>query len=374
MSYSVPIALTSALTPAPSEALPEATSVAVREIAQSAIAANTRRSYTSGLAYWLAWHAARFGGELTLPVPEAVVIQFLVDHFGRPDNANAQRRITWELPDAVDRQLVAQGAKKRLGPLKYTTVLHRLTVLSMAHVRATQPSPLNTAQIQQLLRDTRRAAHAAGETPRKKLALTADEIRAMMDACEDDLMGLRDRALLAFGFASGGRRRSEIAEAVVENLRRTGPVSYVYALTHSKTRRTSAGSANAKPIIGDAAVALRAWLEASGATEGPLFRRVRGRTLGGALSGHAVGAIIQRRANAAGIDGDIAGHSVRSGFATEAGRRGIPLAEAMTLTDHKSAQTFLGYYQAGAVESNQAARVLDRPGPSRVPSDTTDDA
>lgn len=362
MADSVPITLTDALTPVSPEALQDAASTAVREIVRSATAANTRRSYTSGLAYWLAWHAARFGGELTLPVPEAVVVQFLVDHFGRLDSERPHGTIRWELPEDVDRQLVSQGSKQRLGPLKYTTVLHRLTVLSMAHVRARQPNPLNTEQIRQLVRDVRRAAHAAGETPRKKLALTADEVHAMMDACEDNLLGLRDRALLAFGFASGGRRRSEIAEAAVANLRRTGPVSYVYSLTHSKTRKTSDGSANAKPIVGDAAVALRVWLEASGVTEGPIFRRVRGRTVGGALSGHAVGAIIQRRALAAGVDGDIAGHSVRSGFATEAGRRGIPLAEAMTLTDHKSAQTFLGYYQAGAVETNRAGRMLDRSG------------
>ena len=40
----------------------------------------------------------------------------------------------------------------------------------------------------------------------------------MLAACTDGLIGVRDRALLLFAFASGGRRRSEVASAVMENL------------------------------------------------------------------------------------------------------------------------------------------------------------
>ncbi len=44
----------------------------------------------------------------------------------------------------------------------------------------------------------------------------------MLATCDDSLEGLRDRALLCFGFASGGRRRSEIAAADLRDLRKTG--------------------------------------------------------------------------------------------------------------------------------------------------------
>ena len=40
----------------------------------------------------------------------------------------------------------------------------------------------------------------------------------MLATCTDGLIGVRDRALLLFAFASGGRRRSEVASAVMENL------------------------------------------------------------------------------------------------------------------------------------------------------------
>ena len=47
-------------------------------------------------------------------------------------------------------------------------------------------------------------------------------LEAMLATCDDSLEGLRDRALLCFGFASGGRRRSEIAAADLRDLRRIG--------------------------------------------------------------------------------------------------------------------------------------------------------
>ncbi|MET4727141.1 hypothetical protein ABIE09_000935 [Lysobacter enzymogenes] len=48
---------------------------------------------------------------------------------------------------------------------------------------------------------------------------------------------LRDRALLCFGFASGGRRRSEIAAADMRDLRKVGEDGYIYRLEYSKTQQ-----------------------------------------------------------------------------------------------------------------------------------------
>ena len=61
-------------------------------------AANTTRSYAAALRYWAGWHQARFGVELTLPVSEAVVIQFLVDHIQRKNKGG----LVSELPPVID--------------------------------------------------------------------------------------------------------------------------------------------------------------------------------------------------------------------------------------------------------------------------------
>ena len=50
-------------------------------------------------------------------------------------------------------------------------------------------------------------------------------------------MGMRDRALLLFAFSSGGRRRSGVTAATMENTRRYG-AAFIFTLTHSKTNQS----------------------------------------------------------------------------------------------------------------------------------------
>ncbi len=76
------------------------------------------------------------------------------------------------------------------------------------------------------------------------------------------------------------------------------------------------------------------------------------------LEPQAVRAIVKRRAALAGLEGDYSAHSLRSGFMTEAGRQNVLLGEAMALTDHRSVQTAVRYFQAGAVEKSRAASLL----------------
>jgi hypothetical protein len=72
-----------------------------------------------------------------------------------------------------------------------------------------------------------------------------------------------------------------------------------------------------------------------------------------------VGAIVQRRAALAGLEGDFGGHSLRSGFVTEGGRQGIALPALMAMTEHRSVASVVGYFQAGSASKNPAARLLD---------------
>ena len=121
---------------------------AVRELLAEAAAANTTRSYTSALRYWAGWHAARYGIELTLPVPEAAVLQFVVDHVVR---RNADGELAWELPPAVDQALVAAGLKAKPGPWTLSTVRHRVAVLSTAHRLKPAPNPCEQPAIRTVL-------------------------------------------------------------------------------------------------------------------------------------------------------------------------------------------------------------------------------
>jgi hypothetical protein len=68
--------------------------------------------------------------------------------------------------------------------------------------------------------------------------------------------------------------------------------------------------------------------------------------------------MVRRRARRAGLSGAFAGHSLRSGFVTEAGRQGVALPAVMAMTDHRTASVVLGYFQSGAAVTNPAARLL----------------
>jgi integrase len=258
---------------------------------------------------------------------------------------------------------VDAGFKGALGAPALNTVLHRLSVLSKAHQLGAGANPGRDPAVQELVRRIRRGYAARGVRPASKTALTREPLDAMLVTCSDGLIGLRDRALLLFAFASGGRRRSEVGAAVMENLVRVDAETYLYRLTHSKTDQagTEHNPDADKPLLGRASEALSTWLEASGVKSGAIFRRVRGSKAAEPLSAQAVWHIVKRRARLAGLEGDYGAHSLRSGFVTEAGRQNVPMREAMGMTGHRSLVTFLKYFQTGAVQHTTAANLLKDP-------------
>jgi len=89
------------------------------------------------------------------------------------------------------------------------------------------------------------------------------------------------------------------------------------------------------------------------------FRRLWKTRIGEGLSPAAVGAIVQQRTAKAKLEGGFGGRSLRSGFITEGGRRGVALPALMAMTEHRAVATsVIGYFQAGGVADNPAARLL----------------
>lgn len=360
-------ALRTSLTPALSAAeLSPAAEKALNDLAIEGGSEHTARSYRVALRYWAAWFYARYRQALALPLPEAVVLQFIVDHAGR---RGAGGNVECELPADLEAALLEAGLKSKPGPMAIATLAHRITVLSRAHARAGIANPCQSASVREALTRAKRAYAKRGQTARKKPALTRAPLEAMLSTCDDTLKGKRDRALLLFAWSSGGRRRSEVSEAVHENLRREGN-AYLYELGSSKTNQAALPRPeDQKPVAGVAARALDAWIAVSGKTTGPIFRRVgRGGRVGPGLSSSAVRDIVKARCVAAGLDAAYSAHSLRSGFVTEAGRQGVALGETMALTGHRSVATVSGYHRAGAALESPAARLLDDgvAGPARA--------
>lgn len=319
---------------------------------------NTVRSYQAALRYWAAWFWLRYRQPIALPVPVAAIQQFVVDHVERRTNAGLEAG----LPAAHDRALFDGGFKGKLGTPALSTVLHRLSVLSKAHQVRGVANTVQDSKVRELLAKTRRAYAKRGVVPDKKAAITLEPLQAMLATCDDSPRGVRDRALLLFAWASGGRRRSEVTDATMENTRRVGPRAFSFTLLHSKTNQTGVHRADSdKPILDEAADALAAWIARAGITYGPIFRRVRrGDKVGEPLAAAAVRDIVRVRAELAGLEPEFAAHSLRSGFVTEAARQNVPLAEAMVMTGHSSPASVIGYFRAAEASHSAAARLFQR--------------
>ncbi|EPX9618193.1 site-specific integrase [Pseudomonas aeruginosa] len=318
-------------------------------------AANTVRSYRSALAYWTGWLQLRYRRHLEDgPLPEAVAVQFLLDHLARPDAGG------WVhlLPAVIDTALIDAGIKSKLGALRYNTVRHRLAVLAKWHELKGWASPTESAAVKTLLREARKAQARQGVSVRKKTAAVREPLEAMLATCSDGVRGLRDRALLLLAWSGGGRRRSEVVGLQVGDVRQLDAETWLYALGATKTE--TEGVRRELPLRGPAAQALAEWLLIAPASTGPLFRRVYkgGRVSSEGLSGDQVARIVKRRAALAGLPGDWAAHSLRSGFVSEAGRQGVPLGEVMAMTEHRSVPTVMGYFQAGTLLSSRATHLL----------------
>ncbi|VAW71862.1 hypothetical protein MNBD_GAMMA12-1798 [hydrothermal vent metagenome] len=286
---------------------------------------STRRAYAHDVKYIATWLDTHFNEALTYPLSIERILQFCLFH--------------------ID----AQSPK----PLKLSTLRRYLVSLSVSHAEHGLTSPSNHPKVKLLLR---RARLAKNETPVKKAAITLDILERLLKTCDDSLMGVRDKAILLVGFASGGRRRSELSQLQMQDLKLTED-GYLITIRKSKTDKTLAG--HTVPLKGQAAIALKEWIIKSGIREGTVFRGLKpNRTFYSSLSGHSINVMVKARVKRIGLnEKDFGAHSLRAGFLTEATRQGINLTEAMYLSGHKSIVVAQGYCRASEVTNNKASQL-----------------
>jgi integrase len=221
---------------------------------------------------------------------------------------------------------------------KVSTISRRIASISQAHQIAGYVSPTKEAIVQNTMAGIKRAK---GISTKGAAPITIEGLRRMVATLPENLLGVRDRALLLLGFA-GAFRRSELVSLNVSDVEET-PEGLLVHLRKSKTDQEGKGQLKAicygsNPVTCPVR-ALRAWLEASNITAGPLFRAMdrHGNIRQGKLSGEAVSLIIKRAAKAAGMDpANYSGHSLRAGFCTTAARNGQPSRAIMKQTGHRS--------------------------------------
>lgn len=273
---------------------------------------NTRRAYRADWADFLRW--CRLAGLGCLPATPDTVQLYLVDLAG-----------AGRLPSTLERRAAAIAHEHRVGGYR---------------------SPVD-ADTREVLAGLRRRI---GSAPRHaKAALAVADLGRLLGFCGGGSRGVRDRAILLLGFASG-LRRSELAGLDLADVEVSADGVCVQ-LRRSKTDQLAFGrevGVHRGAVPGTCPVlALEAWILARGSWPGPLFSRRRSR-----LSGAAISGVVKRAASAAGLDPcRYGGHSLRAGLATAAAAGGASVVSIMGRTGHRSVAMVERYVRHGSVFS-----------------------
>lgn len=338
----------------------------LKHLVNGGMGENTLRALASDLAYIEAWARAATGAALPWPAPETLLLKFVAHHLWDP----SKREVDGDhgMPADVERSLRTAGLLKVAGPHAPGTVRRRLASWSTltkwrGHDGAFASPPLKAA--------VRLAARAISRPRQRKSAkaVTGEVLARLLTTCRtDSLRDRRDRALLMLAFASGGRRRSEVAGLRKEQLKAEDPVIdergaplHSLSIHLGRTKTSGADQEEVVYLTGRPVEALNAWLEAAKIDGGSVFRAIDrwGNVSRRPLDPQAVNAILKQRATEAGLDPrEFSAHGLRSGYLTEAANRGIPLPEAMEQSRHRSVQQASSYYNNATRRSGRAARML----------------
>jgi site-specific recombinase XerD len=293
------------------------------EYAKDARAQNTRRAYASDWGAFASWCAAR--ALEARPAAPATVAAYLA-------------------------HLADEGRK-------VATIERALVSISQAHRVVGHESPTKHPAVVEVRKGIR---HRLGVAQRRVAPLVVAELRAASKRLGDDLLGVRNRALLVLGFAAA-LRRSELVALNVEDLEFTADGLVVH-VRRSKTDGEGEGAKVGAPFGSHPLTCpvrtVRAWLEAAGITAGPLFRELgRAGILGDdRLSDRQVANVVKAAAKAAGLDASrFSGHSLRAGLVTTAALAGKGERVIMKQTRHRTERMVRRYVRDAELFSENAA-------------------
>lgn len=336
--------------------LPVEVAARIEQSIAASRSAGTRRAYASAWRRFENWCIVL--GHQALPAHPATVAAYLV---GAADTLTVDGTRAYA-PSTFDKWIAAVADR------------HRAT----GH-----DNPCGHEMVRATLSGIRRDYASAGERPRRPRAplLTAD-ITTIVDHARrtaagwaSEVLERRDTALLLMGY-TGAFRRSELVALECRDVHRDRLDGAHVRIRKSKTDQDGTGTVKALPFTARhescPVCAWVRWLQIVAAFDtggrvavirilsravefdshicrgtlpvvekrSPLFRSVRknGNLSDTALSGAAVHAAIRRRATRAGYDpvtvAQLGGHSLRSGFVTQAFRNGADAHAIMRQTGH----------------------------------------
>ena len=233
----------------------------------------------------------------------------------------------------------------------------RRYVASIASVHRAEGAQ-SAARAEPVRRALRRMHQAKGRRQAQARGLTWPWVKRMLASGGDSLVEMRNRALLAVAYDTL-LRRSELVALRAEDLVVEPDGSGTVLVRRAKTDPEGYGAE--QWVAPDTVALLRAWLERGGVGEGPVFRALRSRKVGGALGAREVPRIFREMARKAGLPpgvvGDISGHSTRVGAAQDMVAEGIGIASVMQAGRWKTEASVIRYAERMLARRSGAAQL-----------------
>lgn len=258
-----------------------------------------------------------------------------------------------------------------------STIVRRVTSIAAIHRAAGHDSPTAADKVSRVLKGIKREC---GAPPEQSKALSWAELLELVRHCDSLMIGLRDRAVLALGWASA-LRRSELVALDIGDLEFC-PEGLIITIRRSKTDQEGTGYRIGIPSSsGDLCPveAVTTWIRRRSEKDlppgEPLFCKLGIPAAGkwwhppaGRLSARSVSAIVKRYAKYAGMRPDLySAHSLRRGLATEAGARGVPERVIARHTRHRSIAVLRSYIEEGTIWAENPLSAVYRSSSSPIP-------
>ena len=272
-------------------------------------------------------------------------------------------------PLPADEELVAAYLSRRAEEVSLSTIRQDVAAIRWMHERHGADDPTEGAGCQRVLDGINQTS---GSTAEKKQAVLTRHVRAMVDALPLEepgegagpaavarhLRALRDRALILVGYA-GAFRRAELASIEVEDVS-LNPDGMEIHVPKAKTDPRTVGinfgrNADYCPVR-----TLKAWMDAAGIEDGPIFRgvprsaEIASDETADPITGKTVRNVLGDAAERCGLDREaVAGHSLRRGHLTQGALNGAELNRLMKQAGHADPRTTAGYVEdAKRMETN----------------------
>ena len=235
-------------------------------------------------------------------------------------------------------------------PLSLSTLTLYKSAIANRYNEEGKVSPTRSPKVSAILKGL---ARYRGKPPRRVKALRDHQILLMLEQCNGTLIGVRDAAILALGFAAA-LRRSELCGLMISDIEIIPPIDrwdtkkMFVTIRKSKTDQFNKSYRIAvpqgrriKPID-----RLQDWISASGITQGHLFRTMRrGSVINGNPLHHSdIPRLVKKYSKTIGINpDDVSGHSLRAGFVTSAAIHNARMDKIMEITRHTNPTTVIRY-------------------------------